>query len=125
MKSMILAISIAVMSLYNTGQFNIIEETIIQPIQEERADFFSLKNGIQYYYKGKDKEAVEIVENLLEELPDNVLIGVGEIHFEGENGDIAGTAGGSVITLYNFMSYSKSTQKDILYHEVRSYLSEM
>lgn len=121
LKELILAISIVVMSLYNTGQVNIIEENIIQPILDERADFFMLKNGIQYYYKGKDKEAVEIVEELLGELPENVLVGVKEIHFEGKNGNVLGSASGTIIKLYDFMNYDPNTQKDTLYHEVRTH----
>lgn len=118
LKELIFVISIAVMSLYNSGQINIIEDRINQSIQNESTDFFMLKNGVQYFYKGKDKEAVEIVTNLLDVLPENVLIGVGEIHLEGKNGKIAGVTRGSIITLYDFMSYNSSSQKDILYHEV-------
>lgn len=121
MKELILAISIVVMSLYNTGQVNIFEENVIQPILDEKADFFMLKNGIQYYYKGKDKEAVEIVEKLLGELPENVLVGVNEIHFEGKNGNVLGSASGAIIKLYDFMNYDPNIQKDTLYHEVRTH----
>ena len=118
MKSLILTISIVAMSLYNTGYVNMIEEQVVQPIREEKADFFTLRNGVQYIYKGKDKEMVEIVSDLIDQLPSELTMGVGEIHFEGKNGDTAGTACGSKIVLHDFESYSKNMQKHILYHEV-------
>ena len=75
-------------------------------------------DGTMFYYKGNDQKAFDIVLNLLRELPENVKIGVAEIHFEGKNGNVAGRTGGTTITLYDFLSYDKETQRHILFHEV-------
>lgn len=93
---------------------------ISQFIQDE--NIVSYTDGISFYYTKEDIKAYETVVEMLKELPENVKQGVSEIHFEGNNGDILGTASGSVITLYSFKHYGSYTQKDTLFHEVRTYL---
>lgn len=93
---------------------------ISQFIQDE--NIVSYTDGISFYYTKEDIKAYETVVEMLKELPENVKQGISEIHFEGNNGDILGTAGGSVITLHSFKHYGSYTQKDTLFHEVRTYL---
>jgi len=114
-------IAIVVMAMSN--QKVNIEEIVKSPSiqQEEKVelrDFFSFYDGTMFYYKENDQEAFDIVLNLLRELPENVKIGVAEIHFEGKNGNVAGRTIGTTITLYDFLSYDKETQRHILFHEV-------
>lgn len=121
MKELVYMIALVVMAI-NNQKVNI-EEIVKSPsIQQEQkvelGDFFAFYDGTMFYYKEKDQEAFDIVLNLLRELPENVKIGVAEIHFEGKNGNVAGRTGGTTITLYDFLSYDKETQRHILFHEV-------
>lgn len=75
-------------------------------------------DGTQFYYTEEYKEAFEIVLSMLQELPEEVKIGVAEIHFEGKNENIAGRTSGTTITLFDFMAYDTNIQKYILFHEV-------
>ena len=118
MKSLICIIAALTMTFTQVPEFAELPSQIMEVVHQEENSYYSITDGIQFFYKEKDKNAYEIVVELLKELPEHVKTGVGEIHFEGKNDDIAGTAGGSVITLYDFMSYSRETRKDILFHEV-------
>ena len=110
------------MTLNNTNFKINIEEKMQTSIQQEEQveskSNFMLKDGTQYFYKTKYQEALDIVLNLLEELPEEAKKGVAEVHFEDKNGNVAGRTGGTAITLFDFMAYDTETQKYILFHEV-------
>ena len=121
MKELVYVIAIIIVAI-TQNEINI-EDLVKSPsIQQEEkvelGDFFAFYDGTMFYYKENDQEAFNIVLNLLRELPENVKMGVAEIHFEGKNGNVAGTTSGTTIILYDFLSYDKETQRHILYHEV-------
>lgn len=121
MKGLIYAITI-IMLTFNNSDLNLIptkmEKYSVQQEQVESSTIFMLKNGIQFYYKSEDGQAVEIVNQLLEKLPSEFLIGVQRIDFEGKNGNVAGRTRGKDIILFDFMNYEIEAQKRILYHEI-------
>ena len=117
-----IALVVMAMSNQKVNIEDIVKRSI--QLQEEKVElgaFFAFYDGTIFKYKENDKEAFDIVLALLRELPENVKIGVAEIHFEGKNGNVAGTTSGTTITLYDFLSYDKEVQRHILYHEVRTY----
>lgn len=121
MKELVYMIAIMIVAITNS-EVNI-EEIVKKPSiqQEEKVElgaFFSFYDGTKFYYYENDKKAFEIVLDMLREIPENVKIGVAEVHFEGKNGNIAGTTSGTTITLYDFLSYDEEIQRHILYHEV-------
>ena len=120
MKELVYVIALVVMAMSNqkVNIEDIVKTSVQQEEKVELGSFFSFFDGTQFYYYESDKESFEIVLNLLRELPENVKIGVAEVHFEGKNGNVAGSTSGTTITLYDFLSYDKETQKHILYHEV-------
>ena len=120
---------IAIMIMAITNSEVNIEEIVKKPSiqQEEKVElgaFFAFYDGTKFYYYENNKKAFEIVLDMLRELPENVKIGVAEVHFEGQNGNVAGSTGGTTITLYDFMAYDAEIQKHILYHEVRTYFGK-
>ena len=121
MKELVYMIAMIIIAITNS-EVNI-EEIVESPsiqLEEkvELGDFFAFYDGTMFYYKENDQEAFDIVLSMLRELPENVKIGAAEIHFEGKNGNIAGSTSGTTITLYDFLSYDEETQRHILYHEV-------
>lgn len=127
MKEIIL-ILILIMSY---GQLKVNNEVIIQSsIQQienvELGTFFMLKNGTKFIYRENDKESLNLVLEYMDNLPIEVKLGVKEIYFDDEKGDVAGVTKGSTITFYDFMAYDSLTQKHILYHEIgHTYANEL
>lgn len=127
MKEIIL-ILILIMSY---GQLKVNNEVIIQSsIQQienvELGTFFMLKNGTKFIYRENDKESLNLVLEYMDNLPIEVKLGVKEIYFDDEKGDVAGVAKGDTITFYDFMAYDSLTQKHILYHEIgHTYANEL
>lgn len=120
MKEVIYIVAMLIM-IFSTIKVNnevIIESSIQQIENVELGTFFILKNGTKFIYKEKDKEALKLVLEYLEDIPLEMKQGVKEIHFEDKKGDVAGVTKGTSITLYEFSAYDTSIQKHILYHEI-------
>ena len=106
----------------------IIQSSIQQIENVELGTFFMLKNGTKFIYRENDKESLNLVLEYMDNLPIEVKLGVKEIYFDDEKGDVAGVTKGSTITLYESLGAEIYTVEDYTganYIEIQTLLKEV
>ena len=95
------------------------ENKIDGSVQSELSLFLCPNDNIKIYYDEETEGIPKTISNYLEKVPAEMKLGTKQIillSYKNEN--VAGVAKDETIYLYDFNSYSTSTQKYIIYHEV-------
>ena len=76
--------------------------------------------GVTVVYTSKDAKSIKTIEEIISSLPDKLLVNLKEIRLmpAKHSSNAAGITRYNKITLYNLSSYSKSTIKNIVIHEI-------
>ena len=76
--------------------------------------------GVTVIYTSKDEKSIKTLEEIISTLPDKLLTNLSEIKLlpAKHTSNAAGVTKYNKITLYNLSSYSKSTIKNIVIHEI-------
>ena len=76
--------------------------------------------GVTVIYTSKDAKSIKTLEEIISSLPDKLLVNLKEIRLipAKHSSKAAGITKYNKITLYNLSSYSKSTIKNIVIHEI-------
>mgnify|MGYP002626971319 CR=1 FL=1 len=82
--------------------------------------YITTYHGIKIIYTNQEKESVDILTKIVDQLPQNLLENVDTIKmipFKNHS-RIAGVTKNNTITLYLFSDYSEKTKQNILIHEI-------
>lgn len=82
--------------------------------------FIKTIKGVTIIYTSKDEKSIKTIEEIILSLPDDLLANLKEIRLIPimHSSKAAGITKYNKITLYNLSSYSKSTIKNIVIHEI-------
>ena len=95
------------------------ENNIDGSVQSELSLFLCPNDNIKIYYDEETERIPKTISDYLEKVPAEMKLGTKQIillSYKNEN--VAGVSKDETIYLYDFNSYSTSTQKYIIYHEV-------
>ncbi len=117
---MIGSISIAL----NNSEFANIKEGKLENYQlvagKELDVYVTTYKGLRIIYTDNEVDILPRVKSYIRKLPKNMLVNIDEIKMIpfSNTQNIAGTTKGKSIILYNFSKYNRTTQKNIIYHEI-------